>query len=43
MEYTMNFTYTYDGKWPLTRTQKEEYKEEGYYYSYSDILYYEYK
>ena len=39
---TENYTYTYDGKWPVTCTSTESYTDEGYTTSYTRSTYYEY-
>lgn len=37
------YTYTYDGEWPLTRTQTETLSESGIRGSYRSVFHYEYK
>lgn len=41
--YTENYTYTYDGKWPVSCTSKHEIGGDYNRYSYTSTVYYEYK
>ena len=41
--YTESFTYTYDGKWPVSCTSKHENSDDNNRYSYTSTIYYEYK
>ncbi len=41
--YTENYTYTYDGKWPVSCSTKHENADDYNRYSYTSTVYYEYK
>ena len=41
--YTENYTYTYDGKWPVSCSSKHENADDWNRYSYTSTVYYEYK
>ena len=42
-EEKFTFSYTYDGNWPTTRTSVEEYEYPGEHFTYTSVIYYEYK